>query len=468
MNKVRLSPDLISIYMQSDDITNGIDEKVVFSVSEVVFHLRQVIESRIDTLYINGEISNFVRHSSGHLYFNLKDDNAVIKCAFFRSQNYVLDFLPQDGEQVICLGKITVYEKSGSLQMVVQNLFPYGKGMLQKKFEQLKLKLKEEGLFEHVHKVVLPKYPDSIGIITSPTGAALQDVLNILKRRYPCKIIVFPSLMQGEEAPRQVINGIEFFNTMKNADLIIITRGGGSKEDLFCFNDEKLARAIFASGLPVVSAIGHEIDFTIADFVADLRAPTPSAAAELVTPDKAETISMLNIQLHLMGSSIRDYVNIAKNQIHKAHLKVLQYHPEKIWQTYQQRFDTAELSILKFLDVIYSQKKEIDYQQNIFYTSLLHVSTRYFLSRRHKLDLLSENIRIIVKERIQAFNHQTELLQQSIENLSVQKVLERGYSLALKENKVIKSIKEIAVNDKLKVVVSDGKAEVVIEKLDET
>ncbi|HQO47117.1 MAG TPA: exodeoxyribonuclease VII large subunit, partial [Candidatus Cloacimonas sp.] len=251
---------------------------IIYSVYEITRQVRQVIESSLQPVFVTGEISGFIHHSSGHIYFNLKDENATLRCTFFKGANAALTFQPADGMQVICFGKLTVYEKGGYYNLNVQKMQEAGLGLLQQKFEQLKKKLEKEGLFATEHKKPLPKYPDRIGIITSPTGAALQDIINIIKRRYPVEIIVYPALVQGSDAPSQIIQGIKYFNTTKDVDFIIITRGGGSQEDLFCFNDEALARAIYASSLPVISAVGHEIDFTLTDFVADLRAPTPSAA----------------------------------------------------------------------------------------------------------------------------------------------------------------------------------------------
>ncbi|HOH60783.1 MAG TPA: exodeoxyribonuclease VII large subunit, partial [Candidatus Cloacimonadota bacterium] len=249
------------------------DSTNVFSVFEISRHLRQIIESSIDALYVKGEISNFVHHSSGHMYFNLKDEYATLRCTFFKNSNYRLNFKPADGQSVVCFGKITLYEKGGTYNLNVSSMIPAGMGDMQARFEALKKKLEAEGLFDPARKKKLPPYPQRIGIVTSPTSAALQDVMNILKRRFPVDAFVYPALVQGNEAPLTLIKGISYFNQIMPVDLIILTRGGGSQEDLFCFNDEGLARAIHASEIPIISAVGHEIDFSISDFVADLRAP---------------------------------------------------------------------------------------------------------------------------------------------------------------------------------------------------
>ena len=258
--------------------------------------LNEYIKSKLDTdpllsrVLVKGEISNFVNHyKTGHFYLSLKDEGGVIRAVMFRMQAQKLTFLPENGMKVICAGRVSSYVKDGQYQLYISEMEPDGIGALYVAFEQLKKKLEGEGLFDPARKKVLPKYPKKIGIITSPTGAAIRDMINVSKRRFPLtKICLFPSLVQGEGAPAQLIRGIEVFNDQVPVDLIILGRGGGSLEELWAFNDENLARAIAASQVPIISAVGHETDFSISDFVADLRAPTPSAAAELALPEAGE------------------------------------------------------------------------------------------------------------------------------------------------------------------------------------
>lgn len=454
--------------MQSETTPFEISESLIFSVSEVTFHLKQVIETQIEALYIVGEISNYVKHSSGHIYFNLKDDNSTIRCAFFRNQNYMLDFAPQDGDQVVCFGKVSIFEKSGQYQLLIQNMFPYGKGALQQRFEQLKLKLKSEGLFSIEHKKPLPKYPDTIGIVTSPTGAALQDILNILQRRYPCKVIVFPALMQGNDSPKQVIKGIEYFNASSNVDLIIVTRGGGSQEDLFSFNDELLARAIYNSELPIVSAIGHEIDFTIADFVADLRAPTPSAAAELTTPDKAELEQVIQQYSRAYNIAIKNNVNQLHRVLQQNQIKLMQNSPERVWQALQQRFDEAVTGISRFKDTLLNLKQQYSHAYSLLSRDYAYASTHIIQNKSHLLNLATSSFKYELRNKLQSIKHRLELSGQSLEELSPRKILQRGYALVRKEGRYIKSVNDIAVKDKLGLALSDGNVQVTVDAIEKS
>lgn len=450
----------------ADTEIREIDESLIFSVSEVTLHIKQVIETQIEALYVVGEISNFVHHSSGHIYFNLKDDNATIRCAFFRNQNYQLDFTPQDGDQVVCFGRISVFEKSGQYQLIVSTMFPYGKGTLLQRFEQLKLKLKQEGLFDIEHKKPLPKYPELIGIITSPTGAALQDILNILERRYPCGVEVYPSLMQGNDAPKQVITGLEYFNSSQAVDLIIIARGGGSQEDLFCFNDEQLARKIYASELPVVSAIGHEIDFTIADFVADLRAPTPSAAVELVTPNQSDLRADLNSRQRSYQSALENALNRLHKSIQRYQIRIIQDNPEKLWQRLQQRFDSVVTEMRQLPDLIDKYKQAFALLNRDFIHSFTTASRELFSDQKHRMELVMVNLSYAVKNRLQDCRYQLKMHARSLDELSPLKVLNRGYSFVRKQGKIIRSVRVISPGEELELVLSDGTARVKTEEID--
>ncbi|HOV15885.1 MAG TPA: exodeoxyribonuclease VII large subunit [Candidatus Cloacimonadota bacterium] len=446
--------------MQEENYT---DESLIFTVSEVTLHIKQVLETQIEEIYITGEISNFVRHTSGHIYFNLKDENAVIRCAFFRNQNYQLEFEPQDGDQVVCFGKITVFEKSGQYQLIVRSMFPSGKGALLRRFELLKKKLEAEGLFAKEHKKSLPRYPERIGIITSPTGAALQDILNILKRRYPCEIDVYPSLMQGEEVPAQVIEGIQYFNAARNVDLIIIARGGGSQEDLFWFNDENLARAIYASELPVVSAIGHEIDFTIPDFVADVRAPTPSAAAELCTPDKNEIFKTLKTYAQRFSSGITAKLATASNAMHTSQIKLMQNSPERIYQSLQQRYDEAEAG-LEYISVYLSQlNKDFLYRQKIFCRELANAGTKLTYTNTSRLNLSALQLRYNLQNQLQVAERKLNQYEVTLSNLSLKQTLARGYAVIRSKGAVVNSVRKLKPQDEVELILADGLADATIK-----
>ncbi len=263
----------------------------IFSVSEITKNIRYVLEENFSSVWVEGEISNFKFHTSGHMYFSLKDEFSQIQCVMFRSDNAKLDFEPKEGLSIVCFGRVSVYPMRGQVQLYAEKMEPKGLGALQLKFQELKEKLKKEGLFDEARKREIPYLPNRIGIVTSIDGAALKDILNVLHRRFSTvSILIHPAQVQGAAAAASIAEAIEDFNRLKNVDVLIIGRGGGSLEDLWAFNEEIVARAIFNSLIPVISAVGHEVDFTISDFVADLRAATPSAAAEIVTPMKEELI----------------------------------------------------------------------------------------------------------------------------------------------------------------------------------
>jgi len=268
------------------------DNKHIYTVSELTREARMLLESAFGAVWVQGEISNLIAHSSGHMYFSLKDEGAVLNCAMFRAENQLLKFAPKDGMQVLCSGRVSIYDKQGRYQLYVQAMEPKGLGALQLAFQQLKEKLQKEGLFDQARKRPIPFLPRRIGIVTSPTGAAIRDILKISTGRFQnVEIIINPVKVQGETAAREIAAAIKGFNEYGNIDVMIVGRGGGSVEDLWPFNEEIVARAIFDSKIPVISAVGHEVDFTISDFVADLRASTPSEAAKLVIPEKEKLIS---------------------------------------------------------------------------------------------------------------------------------------------------------------------------------
>jgi len=428
----------------------------IFSVYEVTCHLKQVIETQIEPLYVSGEISNYVHHSSGHIYFNLKDENATLRCTFFRGQNYSLDFKPADGMQVICLGKLTVFEKGGSYNLNVRSMTKAGKGMLQQQFEALKKKLLAEGLFDAEHKKPLPRYPQKIGIVTSATGAAIQDIGNILTRRFPVLALVFPALVQGNEAPAQLKAGIEYFNRIQRVDVIIITRGGGSQEDLFCFNDESLARAVFASRIPVISAVGHEIDFTICDFVADLRAPTPSAAAELVVPDRKELLGYLEAISRRMNLLSENRLSRLRESVQTNAYDLQKYHPEKIWQSYQMRFDLACLEMMNFPKNFRRQGLEFQNRQEVImslFRSTLDSALHKGKEDLHNLAGKQDNI---IQTRFQMIKSDFEQVVTRFEQNSPLHILSKGYAIVHKTDKIVKSSAELQPGDDVLLTFSDG------------
>ena len=386
----------------------------VLTVSQLNKYVKSILESdgKLKYIYLKGEISNLTIHYTGHIYFSLKDENqCTIKAVMFANKANFLKFTPQSGMKVVLRGSVTLYEKTGSYQINVDEMYPDGAGALNLAYEQLKNKLQNEGLFDTSHKKPLPKFPEKIGVITSPTGAAVQDIMLILKRRYPiAQIIMCPVLVQGENASQDLTNAVKKFNALKCADVIIIGRGGGSIEDLWAFNDEMLARAIYECEIPIVSAVGHETDFTICDFVADVRASTPSAAAELVSSVTTENmLSQTETLINKMQSAVK---------------RRLQFE----YQRYQK---TANAKALKNPDDIIK-------------------------NRQIKLDVLNEKIKGIYVKKLSAEKEKFAELAAKLDALSPLKILSRGYSVTKKDGHIINSISQVNPNDKIEVVLSDG------------
>lgn len=327
------------------------EEKQIFTVSELTQSIKFVLESAFENISVEGEISNFKSHISGHWYFNLKDENAVINCTMWRGLNNYVFFTPQDGMKVVVTGRITVYPPRGNYQIDVRSMKPAGEGELQAAFERLKQKLKAEGLFDEERKRKIPFFPRKIGIITAIDGAAIRDMLSVAERRFPLvELIIAPTKVQGSGAAEDIVDSLLKLNKLKDIDVIIVARGGGSIEDLWAFNEEIVARAIFKSKIPVITGIGHEIDFTIADFVADLRAPTPSVAMEIVTPDKNELINAINYAVEHMEESIEQSVYDYRQRINDVLDSYMFRYPLEKVRNFYQKIDNLFYKISQQID----------------------------------------------------------------------------------------------------------------------
>ena len=317
-------------------------EKRIATVSQINNYLKNVLDAcpAIQNIWVRGEISNFKNHYSGHMYFTLKDESSVLRAVMFKGANSRLTFQPENGMKVLALGRVSVFPRDGQYQLYVEEMEQDGIGNLYLEFEKLKQKLSEEGLFDESRKKPIPRFPQKIGVVTSATGAAVRDILNILGRRYPlAEVFIAPVLVQGPDASADIVRAIERFNREKNADVLIVGRGGGSIEDLWAFNEEKTARAIAASEIPVISAVGHETDFTISDFVADLRAPTPSAAAELAVPDGRELLSMLAQTENAMKRSLIKKTELYRQRLMQAKGSVALSQPMRLLEPMRQTVD---------------------------------------------------------------------------------------------------------------------------------
>jgi exodeoxyribonuclease VII large subunit len=320
----------------------GEEKPAVLTVGELTTQIKDLLAAApgLQDVWVQGEISNFSQPKSGHLYFTLKDASASLKCVMWRAQAARLTYLPRDGDQVEVHGGVGVYEPQGAYQLYADDLRPAGEGLLFQEFLRLKAQLEAEGLFALDHKRPLPYAPRVIGIVTSPTGAAVQDILNVLRRRFPLtQVVLYPAAVQGESAPREIVAGIQNLNQHVQPDVLIVGRGGGSIEDLWAFNDEDVARAIYNSAVPVISAVGHETDFTIADFVADLRAPTPTAAAELAVPDRTELRLALDERRAILGAWLMEAVNGCRWDLNRIQGRLERVSPQGQLRVDRQRLD---------------------------------------------------------------------------------------------------------------------------------
>ncbi len=326
--------------LQNPKVPPKAEARKIYSVAEITRAIKSSLETQFSGVWVEGEITDFKHHTSGHMYFRIKDEGAVMDAVMFRGSNSILRFKPKDGTQVLVFGKVSVYEKRGQYQMYVERMEPKGVGALQLAFEQLKEKLRNEGLFETSRKKPIPHLPKKIGIITSPTGAAIRDILNIVNRRFSnIHILILPVLVQGPEAAPDIAKAIDTMNKREDIEVLIVGRGGGSMEDLWAFNEEIVARAIARSKIPIISAVGHEVDFTIADFVADMRAPTPSAAAELVIPEKTELESTVRSLRQRLENAVRSDWALLKEKLARITSSYSFRQPRSYVEQMQQRLD---------------------------------------------------------------------------------------------------------------------------------
>ncbi len=391
------------------------------------------IDSNLNTVYLKGEISNFKHHTRGHFYFTLKDENSRLSAVMFNFNATKVNFKPEDGMKVLVSGRISVYEATGSYQIYVNTMELDGIGNLYLEYEKLKKKLASEGLFNPEHKKSIPKYPKTIGIITAPTGAAIRDILSTIKRRYPiAKTILFPALVQGEGAKESVAKQLKRAQEY-DLDVIICGRGGGSIEDLWCFNEEIVARAIYDSKIPVISAVGHEIDFTIADFVADLRAPTPTGAAEMAVPNIADLNNLFN-QLKIRATkAIQNKMASTTNRLETITSKQILKNPLSIYEIKEQKLD----NLLDRLQLFMANRIKED-------------TLKYHKVIDNKL--FKNPVKILENKEYQ-FN----ILLKTITVLNPMKLLESGYSIVKSKDEVITSIKLVKVNDNIDINLKDGK-----------
>ncbi|MBL7077446.1 MAG: exodeoxyribonuclease VII large subunit [Kiritimatiellae bacterium] len=420
----------------------GRREPKVLSVTALTRIIKLTLETSVGSVWVEGEISNVRRPASGHYYFTIKDENAQISAVLFRGNQRNLAFQLKDGLQVRAQGDISVYERSGSYQVIVRRLEESGVGALQVRFEALKKRLNAEGLFAPDRKQALPLLPQHVGVVTSPTGAAVRDILNVISRRFPnIHLVLAPAMVQGPGAAEQVAAGIELLNQRGGLDVLIVGRGGGSLEDLWCFNEEIVARAIAASRIPVISAVGHEIDFTISDFVADLRAPTPSAAAELVVGRKDEFTERLDVLRETLATRLRESLLRARHRLATARQSYVFREPRNLVRQHMQRLDAVEMRMGHAMSGQLTQGRQRLVNAD---TALRHVVGMRKERTRATLDRLSSQLRM----------------------LSPLAVLERGYSMTTDaQGRVIQDAKDVKKGDRLTTRLGKGQVVSVAEEI---
>jgi len=428
----------------------------ILQVSELTKKVRFILESELNTVWLCGEISNFIAASSGHWYLSLKDQKSQVRCAMFKGNNRRVRIKPQNGQQVLVRAKVSLYEPRGDFQLIIEQMESAGEGLLRQQYQALKDKLHNEGLFELHHKQAIPKFIQTVGIITSPTGAAVKDIITVLNRRNPLlKVIIYPVLVQGEQAKYDIAHAIALANQRNEVDVLLIGRGGGSLEDLWAFNEELVARAIFQSILPTISAVGHEIDTTLSDYVADLRAPTPSAAAELVSADVDERINKIVELFNRAHLALKQQLKRSTHTLTSLNHRLSQVHPEQQLQNKQQKSD--ELSI-RLHGLINRELNQLKHKPKYLEQRLLNASPSNQIKQNLqqaiilKAKLISAQQRLLSAKR-ESFAHQCEQLHM----VSPLATIARGYSITRDvEGKMIKSINDINIDTHIKVEVSDG------------
>ncbi len=419
----------------------------IYTVSEVTRMVKMELESAFPLLWVEGEISNFHRHHSGHLYFTLKDETSQLRTVMFRGEARKVPFELEDGLQVVARGRINVYEPRGEYQLIVELLEPKGKGALQLAFEQLKEKLKKEGLFDTALKKKLPVLPKKVGVVTSPRGAAIVDIIRTLERRFArLHILLYPAKVQGEGAAEEIVEGIDYLGSLPDIDVIIVGRGGGSIEDLWAFNEEKVARAIYRCAIPVISAVGHEIDFTIADFVADIRASTPSAAAEMVIEEE---------------ESLRERIeNLEKRLVHNQKFVLQEWKHEVFSLTQHRAFQNMRINLLNL------EQKVDDLEMRAW--SAIKDMQQKISEDKSRAELMEEKIRNALKGMLQQLQARWETLSVQLHNLSPLNILKKGYALCWKDGGqyLVRRIDEVEKEKEMSVSFFKGEFTCLVKDVD--
>ena len=438
-----------------------------YSITALNRAIKNMFDSKpeLNNVFIKGEISNFKHHTRGHLYFTLKDENSRIAAVMFAGPATKLKFEPEDGMKVLVAGRVTVYEQTGGYQIYVEQMDLDGIGNLYLEYEKLKKQLEQEGLFSIEHKRPIPKYPKRIGIITAPTGAAIRDILSTIKRRYPiCETILFPALVQGTGAKESIV---EQLNRAQDFDLdvIICGRGGGSIEDLWAFNEEIVARAIYNSKIPVISAVGHEIDFTIADFVADLRAPTPTGAAEMAVPNLVDLKTLIEQYKIRMNENIKGIINYNTKRLDSIRESYILKNPLALYEVKEQKLDTYIDRLNGYMSTMLNDyKNRLD---NIKSSYVLKNPLATYEVKRERINNLESILNKIIISQIDVNKHKYEVMINKLELLNPLNILSKGYSLVTVDGMVVKDTNELKIEDTINIRMHKGNVKAIVKEIDE-
>lgn len=431
----------------------------IYTVSRLNGEVRQILEGQLGKVWLNGEISNFSAPSSGHWYLTLKDHYSQIRCAMFKGRNQSVSFKPVNGQQVLVKGAISVYEPRGDYQLLIESMLPAGDGLLAQQFEALKMKLAAQGLFAADTKRLLPKNIQRIGVITSPTGAAIRDVLHVLARRDPSiEVIIYPTQVQGESADMNICQAINIANQRLEVDVLLLTRGGGSLEDLWCFNSEALAHTIYNSALPVVSAVGHEVDTTISDYVADVRAPTPSAGAELLSQDSDNKSQRLATVLSRLKQSASHYQLKQERRLSLLEHRLQRLDPKRTLQQFEQRFDEMQLR----LEAALSNKLHgLSRRQQQLASRLEQQSPKHKLAlETNRLSYLATRLQDAIQDTLNQSEQRIKYAAHQLETVSPLATLSRGYSITTDTNhQVIDNAAQLSVGDRINTRLRHGQVQ---------
>ncbi|EJG1725285.1 exodeoxyribonuclease VII large subunit [Vibrio parahaemolyticus] len=428
----------------------------IFTVSRLNAEVRLLLENEMGIVWLVGEISNFSAPVSGHWYLTLKDSRAQVKCAMFRGNNRRVTFKPANGNQVLVKARLSLYEPRGDYQLIIESMQPEGDGRLQQEFEELKMKLAAEGLFAQTNKLPLPEHPKRVGVITSKTGAALYDILDVLKRRDPSlPVVIYPTMVQGDDAAIQIAQAIGRANSRNECDVLIVGRGGGSLEDLWCFNNEILARTIAASQIPIISAVGHEVDITIADFVADVRAPTPSAAAELVSRDNSHKDQSLVAKQHKLASAMRYYLAQQKQQSAQLLHRLERQHPSYQLQRQSQQLDELDMRLRRAMQRFIDTRQQAVERKH--HRLQLNSPIKHLAQQKSRLERVEHKLLDAMDRKLLTMRHQLAIAAEKLDTVSPLATLKRGYSITQTEQgKVVTSADDVKTGDLLVTRLANG------------